>query len=262
MVYGIPDSPDESYRLLNFNTDSMYYHKSFKFNLVGIRKILFNFNNKKLKPFYLIFNHIIYYYYKFYLKKKFKQKKTLKLNLVDNKLYLNHLFFKVKCIEVEYILMEYFKSKVNINLFDIKYILNFSTLSNISPYSKIFLSSKLKFFTDFLHAFFFSIHFKNSHILNFVISRQITNQKSHRSHLKTVGKLLNYLIFYETTEDFLGLRVRVAGKFQGRLRKRVFKIFRRYRGLQRLATVVDYSIYKVFTRFGVFSIKVWLFFIK
>ena len=76
------------------------------------------------------------------------------------------------------------------------------------------------------------------------------------SHLRNVSRLLNYLIFYETTKDFLGLRVRVAGKFQGRLRKRVFKIFRRYRGLQRLSTIVDYSINKVYTRFGVFSIKV------
>ena len=216
---------------------------------------MLNFTNLKLKPFYLVLKKTILLYSKLMLN-IYKQPKIFKYYLVNNKLYLNHLFFKIKRIEVEYILMEYFKFKVDVNLFDIKYLLNFNALSNISPYSKIFLNSRLGFFKDFLHAFFFGIHFKNSYIINFVISRQITNAKSHLTHLRNVGRLLNYLVFYETTKDFLGLRVRVAGKFQGRLRKRVFKVFMRYRGLQRLSTVVDYSINKVFTRFGVFSIKV------
>lgn len=65
-----------------------------------------------------------------------------------------------------------------------------------------------------------------------------------------------YILHYEKTKAFLGLRLKVHGKFQGKLRKKKFKFYHRYISLNSVRIYVDYSLHKVFTKFGVFSVKV------
>ena len=64
--------------------------------------------------------------------------------------------------------------------------------------------------------------------------------------------LLNYILHYEKTKRFLGIRVRVHGKFQGILRKRNFKIYDKYISLHVIKNYVytkHSKIYSIFFSF-------------
>jgi ribosomal protein S3 len=84
----------------------------------------------------------------------------------------------------------------------------------------------------------------------------MTNKRHQRRYMRSVDRILCNLLEYIITNDFLGLRLSVHGKFGGRLRKKVYNIFKGYRPLTRKSTFIDYDLQKMHSRFGVFSIKV------
>lgn len=80
----------------------------------------------------------------------------------------------------------------------------------------------------------------------------------HFNFLKKIRKILNNFFFYGKYYKLIGVLIKVHGKFQGILRKRKFKHAYGKTNLTTINTFVDYSLQKSYTKFGVFSIKVWL----
>lgn len=97
---------------------------------------------------------------------------------------------------------------------------------------------------------------KDSTIVGFFITKHLTNKRAQQTYMKGVNRILLNLLGFIKLSEFLGLRITVHGKFRGRLRKGVYRIFEGYRSLTRKRTVVDFSFHKMYSRFGVFSIKV------
>ena len=83
---------------------------------------------------------------------------------------------------------------------------------------------------------------------------------SNFNFLKKIKRILNNFFFYGKYYNLIGILIKVHGKFQGILRKRKFKYAYGKTSLTTLTTFVDYSLQKSYTKFGVFSIKVFLFF--
>jgi ribosomal protein S3 len=71
-------------------------------------------------------------------------------------------------------------------------------------------------------------------------------------------RIMRYFFKYEKPPNFYGIKVEVRGKFHGILRKRKFKINMGRTGINKLNIFIDYDLRRSFTRFGVFSTKVWL----
>jgi ribosomal protein S3 len=68
---------------------------------------------------------------------------------------------------------------------------------------------------------------------------------------------MRFFFSHEYLRGFSGMCIQVSGKFQGILRKRKFKISIGHTSFQSVNKYVDYSMENSFTRFGVFSIKIW-----
>jgi len=118
------------------------------------------------------------------------------------------------------------------------------------------------YFKDFINIIYFSIFLRKSYIVCRFIAENITNKKIHFSFLKKVKRLLNSFLYYGTYYNLMGIIIKVHGKFQGKLRKRRFKYIFSKTSISTLTTNVDYSLQKSYTKFGVFSIKVFFFYSK
>ena len=84
----------------------------------------------------------------------------------------------------------------------------------------------------------------------------------HFNFLKKVRRLLTNFFFYGKYYNLIGILIKVHGKFQGILRKRRFKHSYGKTNMTTLTTYVDYDLQKSYTKFGVFSIKVYFFYSK
>jgi len=73
---------------------------------------------------------------------------------------------------------------------------------------------------------------------------------------------LRFFFAHEKLRNFCGVFIQVSGKFQGILRKRKFQMSFGHTSFQSVTKQVDYNLQTSFTRFGVFSIKVWLLYSK
>jgi len=84
----------------------------------------------------------------------------------------------------------------------------------------------------------------------------------HFNFLKKVRRLLTNFFYYGKYCNLIGILLKVHGKFQGILRKRRFKHKYGKTNMTTFRTFVDYDLQKSYTKFGVFSIKVHLFYSK
>jgi ribosomal protein S3 len=82
----------------------------------------------------------------------------------------------------------------------------------------------------------------------------------HFNFLKKVKRLITNFFFYGKYYSLVGILIKVHGKFQGILRKRRFKHIYGKTSMTTLTTFVDYDLQKSYTKYGVFSIKVFLFY--
>lgn len=71
-------------------------------------------------------------------------------------------------------------------------------------------------------------------------------------------RIMKYFFWFEKSPGFCGIRFDVRGKFQGRLRKRKYNMRIGRMCMHTLKINIDYSYRQSFTRFGIFSIKVWV----
>jgi len=280
---GLAHPPEHSYRLIKKKTNKIIKYKLFKqyekklikketilFKIKLVKEILYNLKyryikfiiknclNYKKKLFNSIINYKNLIYNQILKKKNYNIICTYFLEISHK--YYDKLFFKIKSIELEYIIKEYFNIDLNLKIVNISQIFKFEKFNNIPQTSIIYFSSRLSFFKDLLRCFFFSICFKNSYILCHILARHISNYKKHFSTIKNMTRIIKTIMSFEKTNNFSGIRIRVHGKFHGILKKRFHKTYIGRKSLHRMSTNVSYSLNKSYTRFGVFSIKVWLFY--
>jgi ribosomal protein S3 len=83
----------------------------------------------------------------------------------------------------------------------------------------------------------------------------------HFNFLKKIKRLIHNFLNY-SKYGLIGLLIKVHGKFQGVLRKRRFKYAYGKTSMTSFNTFIDYDLQKSYTKFGVFSIKVYLMYSK
>jgi hypothetical protein len=281
-------------KFIKFKLQTVAYYKKFK--LIKILNVdfksvsFFNYNflypsnNNKFRidnVFFLFFykNYIFIILYIISLiallkKKLFRYKYTLKLlfnnlvtavynyahkNLIFNNYFIfNKITLKLKKLQLEKILLKMSGKGVNIYFRNVLKTLNVRGLLKIPTNCRIWWLKFTPFFKDFINILYFSMNFRTSKLLALFISKNITNKKKHYNFLKKIKKIMNYFFKYDRANNFYGIYITVHGKFQGILRKRKFKIKFGRAGTQKFKVSIDYNLQKSFTRFGVFSIKVWL----
>jgi ribosomal protein S3 len=141
-------------------------------------------------------------------------------------------------------------------------VLNLKYLLQVAPSSRMWWLSNLFFFKDLISVIYFSVYFYNSNLLASFISRNITNSKKQYRLMKSIRRIINYFFWFERAPGFYGISISVHGKFHGILRKRKFQLRFGRIGKHTLKNRIDCSYKQSFTRFGVFSIKVWLLYNK
>jgi ribosomal protein S3 len=112
-----------------------------------------------------------------------------------------------------------------------------------------------------LRGFYLGMELRDSSIISFFIVKHMANKRTQRYYMKGVSKLLLNFLPFIVKSTFLGFRITVCGKFQGRLRKKIFKEVAGHSSLITKSNFVHYDFKKMFSKFGVFSIKVWLFYL-
>lgn len=226
--------------------------------------LYFNVLYRALKIYY-IFKRVVYffllskYFFHFHIKsssikltlfKKFRVSNFKKMKKIKKLLST-----KLLRIKMEKLLFKSFKVNIILYIHSIFKIFYFKNKIKFAQ-KHISKHSRLFFFKDFLNLFFFAVFFKKSFLLAKFISKNITNKKMHFNILKKVQRVISTLLRYGKFHHLIGLRIKVHGKFQGKLQKRKFSFFFGKPGLTTFFVKIDYNLQQSFTKFGVFSIKV------
>lgn len=119
-------------------------------------------------------------------------------------------------------------------------------------YKNFWYYKKNKNFYNLVTATIFSKIFFSSYFLGFAIAKIFRARKNHGFILKTVARMWQFFQFN------LGLKINIKGKWWGSLRTKEKFITSDRSVRQSESTLVDYFYYPVSTKYGVFSIKVWL----
>jgi len=124
------------------------------------------------------------------------------------------------------------------------------------PTTKGFLQNhelRDKFFT-----IFFSIKFFNAELLGHYLATLLLSSKNHLKIFYSVIKFVE-LLFFNSIIVTKGLRIRLTGKINGKMRKSKHHYSLGNSSTQSLSQVCNYSLVNVFTKYGVLSLKTWLF---
>jgi len=101
--------------------------------------------------------------------------------------------------------------------------------------------------------------YNNSRILSEFISYQLQKDKNHRRFIRRT--ILSIEKFWTTYNfGFNGIQLRVTGKLNGRMRKSKYQYILGKVSLQTLQTILSYTISIAYTKFGLISTKLWLFY--
>ena len=103
-----------------------------------------------------------------------------------------------------------------------------------------------------------SIRYKNAKLISEYVSKLIYISKNHFRDLKFFTDIFEHF-FIKNVIKLLGFQLRVTGKVGGRLRKKKYQF--KLGKTQSQTININLSYYKSlsFTRYGIISIKVWLF---
>lgn len=224
-------------------------------NLGLLSKISFVFNIFYYK-IYKVFNKF------FILGTKYIIFSGIKKKLKKIKLKKNKLIIKLVKLQLEKMLFKIIEIPLKISLKNIFMLFEIKKVLKIPKKGILWKNWRYIYFKDFINIIFFSIFLRKSYILARFLSENITNKKIHFSFLKKIKRLLNNFLYYGTYYNLIGIIIKVHGKFQGKLRKRKFKYIFGKTSSSTLTTHVDFSLQKSYTKYGVFSIKVFFFYSK
>lgn len=208
---------------------------------------------------YSIFLNIL----KLFIKQLFLKKRILIFKNLKN---TRKVLYKLKIKKI--LITKLIKLKLEKLIYssnNLKSVINIQNVFNIFSLKKelkvpknatLWWNSRLFFFSDLINILFFSVFFRKSSIFASFIAKNITNKKMHFNFLKKIKRILNGFFYYGKYYNLVGILI----KFQGILRKRKFKHIYGKSSMTTFTTFVDYSLQKSYTKFGVFSIKVYLFY--
>ena len=197
--------------------------------------------NKNLSFFNITINNLIL------------KKKKLFFNFLKIK-YLNYLI-KMKWLGIfcTYLLYLYINKQINIIFKSITQ----KTLTNKLPFIfKYFqnITSKIKFYLVFLSLAFF----KASILTNFInILIKKTKNKKHVNNLSLFFESLK-IIFEKQFVAISGLKFKISGRLNGKLRKSSFNYNIGNINLMSFNVNLSYYCDYVYTQYGSFSLKLWL----
>jgi len=176
----------------------------------------------------------------------YRQNKTNKLLQVGLKKIFSVCFFKVLSIFLE-----------NIIFYTKKRCISISISSIWNKKGLIFQYFARDFFTFQLLTL--ASVYNNSRILSEFISSQLEKDKNHRRLLRRI--ILSIEKFWASYNfGFNGIQLRVTGKLNGRMRKSKYQYILGKVSLQTLQTVISYTMTVAYTKFGLISTKLWLFY--
>lgn len=170
------------------------------------------------------------------------------------------IVIKFLMIELEILILFFFKQVINVNIYQINKILLFNKYIEVPKTAMMWVNEKRFYFKDLVRGIFLGITLKDSTIVSFFLIKHLSNRRDHKSYMKGVKRILLSFLSYLEIKEFFGLKIEVRGKIQGKLRKKIFKIYKGYRSLLRKKNIVSYSMSNQYSRFGAFSAKVWIFY--
>ena len=132
-------------------------------------------------------------------------------------------------------------------------------MDGISYFPFKFKQKQNSVFIEKLFIIFLSFIFTKSYILNTYIDL-IVRKTKNKKHIKSLVLFFSNLkiIFNKQFVPLLGLKFKIAGRLDGKLRKARYSYKLGSLRLLSLSLNIDYSCYSVFTQYGCFSLKLWL----
>jgi len=158
---------------------------------------------------------------------------------------------KLKKIIVYYFFSKYF-TKFYIKFQNIFKLNKFIPRLVKKYYSQFWYFKRNKNFYNLVTSLIFSKIFFSSYFLGFTIAKIFRARKNHGFVLKTISRMWQFFQFG------LGLKINIKGKWWGSLRTKEKFILSERSVRQSESVMVDYFYYPVITKYGVFSIKMWL----
>jgi len=223
------------------NSNTVYLYVYYKISFFKFFKIR-NFNFKKFKT-------LIHYKkknYKFFKKLKLYKKifNFLIIKRIKIFLYLKYLNIKISKMYSNYCFKVYF--------FPFNYLKNLNK-SSLKLYKNFLKNNKLKKISKLI---IFSVINRNSFVLSRLILNFLFKRKNHKKYINFIINDLKFLL--NLNKFFLGFKIQLKGKLNGKLRSKVFSSKTGNVPLSTCKSLISYNYLPMKTRFGIFGIKVWL----
>ena len=215
--------------------------------------------------------------------RKFKRRPVLFCNSWKN-LFLSHyhisckinFFFSKKKKSIRFLCeclwLKLIKKKLENIFYNVFNIYCFFSLKNI-VYKKYFLSHITKLVFLKIPAFYknfnnlltivrilnYSTFFFNTYFLISLIVLEMSRLRFHRKFIYMLFSIISLLQLHGNSK-YLGIQIGLIGKINGRRRKNSFYLYRGIGCFHKLSLKLDFCQKHMFTRFGVFNLKAWIFF--
>lgn len=234
--------------------------------IIFYKFILFNYTFSLLMPsrsnkmieFVLKGYHIKNYINLNKLSHSVNLKKKILINKVEKIIIFHHLQFKFLGILFENLLLYYYARffKVSINS-----IINNLTLDSfffLTKYNQHLMNLILKSRNRKLYFWlylFFSI--QNVELFTRWIGSLLSKTYQHRKKIKGFIQIINFL-FTKKLINFKGFKVYISGKLNGKMKRSKYGYKMGEIWLNTLNNKINYYYLPLYTKFGIFSLKVWL----
>lgn len=242
------------------------FHYIFSVNSIHkISKYIFKYN-KKIKNLKYI-KRTRYLKFKNYnkIKNKIKKRSIMlkkKKNFIEHKKIIRIIILRKLKI---FIFLKYLNLKFkNITKYlNFKFILvNLDFIRYLKKYSKkqIFLKKEYSKISKNLNLLYIAINLRQPDLISKVVQNFLFKRKYHKKYFYYIVNDLKKLCNLKINKFFVGFRIQLKGKLNGKLRSK--KLYTKYgkNSLNCLSFPVYYSYLPMKTKYGIFGIKVWLIF--
>ena len=219
-------------------------------NQIYILYNLLSHNHSSSSNYFFYFNQFFNY---------FQNVSKLKYKTIVNKNYHQILILKKEETSLELLINIWFKYKWNIYLNNIFNNLNFNKFLNRFDNQTTTKQNKkqqikIKKYNLLIYSYFL---FKNTKLICKHLAGSLL--KTNR-HIKNIQFLLNriYYLYYQKILNFMGFKFYLSGKLNGKMKRQKYSYKIGKMLLQVINFKIMYSFFNLYTKFGVFSIKIWL----
>ena len=249
----------------NLNENIFFFKQSFNFmsfikQAFFLKKVILlnetlNFKNNKL-----ILTGDLFFTTKALIKYKKKTKKELDLllNLNKNIFYIFKKYF-FKKFKLNIIIFNFTVLNKKVNLIFLKKFYN-----KLNKFSKILFDRRQSFFFDFLKlSLLFYFNKVNTSFYTYLFGQvfKVLHKKKHSKYIIFLKYFTKYfLILTENTSNkVLGFKFILNGKLKGKTRASSTNIQIGQIPIQSLDKSIQYSKTHIYTKYGVFGLRVWVY---